>query len=236
MIIRCPSCYTRYDVPLSQLDADGTIMRCSACSHSWLEGRAIEIPNETIKNLPDVAEPRFGADAEIQRLVDASRGAQEAFASRRYRRRKSTAVWMAFAIAVSMPFAGALAFPSTTVRVLPATMAAYAWAGWDVNIYGLDIRRVETQHLNAEGTPVIAIKGEIVNTTSSDRKIPWLRFSLHDAAGTEVYSWQLDTNARPLQPGEGTSFVTRIASPPSGVDEVKIRFAQIEEIGSIAHP
>ncbi|MCB1431435.1 MAG: zinc-ribbon domain-containing protein [Alphaproteobacteria bacterium] len=236
MIIRCPSCNTRYDLPASRLDADSTVMKCSVCNHSWLEGRTIEVPYEHVKNALEVVEPRFEADAEIQRLVEATRGAEEAFASKRRQRRKTAVSWSAFVIAITMPFAGALAFPDATVRVLPAAMAAYDWAGWDINVYGLNIRKVETQHLNADGTPVIAIKGEIANTTASVRKIPWLRFSLQDAAGAEVYSWQLDTNARPLQPGESTSFVTRIASPPAEAGEVKIRFARIEEIGSSAHP
>lgn len=236
MIIRCPSCNTRYDLPSSRFDADSTVMKCSVCNHSWLEGRAIEVPYEAVRNSLEVIESRFEADAEIQRLVDATRGAEEAFASKRRQRRRTTASWSAFIIAITMPFAGALAFPDATVRVLPATMAAYKWVGWNVNVYGLSIQRVETQHLNADGTPIIAIKGEIANTTASVRKIPWLRFSLHDEAGTEIYSWQLDTNARPLQAGESTSFVTRVASPPAGAGEIKIRFARLEEIGSNARP
>ena len=236
MIIRCPSCHTRYDLPLSRMDADGAVMKCPSCHHSWLESRAIEVSYEPVRNLPEVAEPRFEADAEIRRLVDATRGAEEAFAARKRRRRKTIAAWAAFGILVTTPFAGAMAFPEAAVRLFPASMAAFAWAGKDVNIYGLTIRRVETQHLNAEGTPVIAIKGEISNTSGVSRKIPWLRFGLHDPSGKDVYSWQLDTNVRPLEPGESTSFVTRIASPPTAAGEIQIRFARIEEIGSSPIP
>lgn len=236
MIIRCPSCNTRYDLPSSRFDADGMMMKCSMCGHSWLEGRAIEIAHEPVHALTVPSEQRFEPDAEIRRLVDASLGAQEAFSQRRRKRRQAVAAWAAFALALSTPFAGALAFPEATVRLLPATIAAYDWAGWDVNVYGLSIRRVETQHLNADGTPVIAIKGEIANTSSSERKIPWLRFALHNDAGSEVYTWQLDTSTRPLQPGESTTFVTRIASPPADAGQIQIRFARIEEIGSTASP
>ena len=70
------------------------------------------------------------------------------------------------------------------------------------------------QHLLVEGKQVISIKGEIANVSGGSRKIPWLRFGLTDNGRTEVYNWQLDTNARPLNPGESTNFVTRIASPP----------------------
>ena len=79
---------------------------------------------------------------------------------------------------------------------------------------------------------IIAIKGDVVNVSSRNRKIPWLRFGLKDGAKAEVYTWQLDTAARPLNPGESTGFVTRIASPPETAGEVEIRFARAGEIGS----
>ncbi len=34
----------------------------------------------------------------------------------------------------------------------------------------------------------------------------------------EVYTWTLDTGARPLRAGESTSFVTRVASPPESCE------------------
>ncbi|MGH6821659.1 MAG: zinc-ribbon domain-containing protein, partial [Methylocella sp.] len=43
MIISCPSCATRYDMPASRIAAEGTMIKCAACGQSWLEGRAIEV-------------------------------------------------------------------------------------------------------------------------------------------------------------------------------------------------
>lgn len=188
------------------------------------------------RQLPETVEPRFEAEDEVRRLVDAARGAAETFAARRRQRRVAMISWIVLGVLFLAPFAGALAFPESTVRLLPATISVYSWAGWDVNIYGLTLRRVETQHLNADGTPVIAIKGEITNISHRQRKIPWLRFGLLDASGKEVYSWHLDSNVRSLQPGETTNFVTRIASPPASASEIQIRFARLEEIGSTVAP
>jgi hypothetical protein len=212
------------------------MMKCAACGHSWLEGRAIEITPARPSTLPDITELHFEPDHEIRRLVDASREAQESFAARRSRRRRAVAAWTAFTLAVVAPFAVAYGMPETAVRIAPGMMAVYDWMGRDVNIYGLDIRKVETQHLETDGTRVIAIKGEIVNASGSVRKIPWLRFGLRDSGKVEVYSWQLDTAARPLQPGESTSFVTRVASPPATAGNIEIRFARIDEIGSNPAP
>jgi hypothetical protein len=101
-----------------------------------------------------------------------------------------------------------------------------------VNIYGLEIRQVDLQHLIVDGRRVIAVKGEVANVSSSVRKIPWLRFGLRSIDNAEVYHWTLDTEVRPLNPGESTSFVTRLASPPEAARNLEIRFARADEIGS----
>ena len=232
MIIRCPSCTTRFDLPASRFDADGTMIKCSVCGHDWIEGRAIEVSRETMTQLPAIHEPGFEPDHEIRRLVDATRDAQEAFAVKRKQRRALALAWAGLALVATTPFPFARAFPETVVQVAPASITAYRALGQDVNIYGLIIRNVEMQHLLVDGKKIIAIKGDVTNVSSRTRKIPWLRFGLKDAEKTEVYSWQLDTAARPLNPGESTGFVTRIASPPETAGEVEIRFARAGEIGS----
>jgi hypothetical protein len=100
----------------------------------------------------------------------------------------------------------------------------------------LELRRIEQQHVTKGGATVLTIKGEIINTDSGTRKIPWLRFGLQDGSSAEVYSWTLDTGSRPLRPGESTSFVTRVAAPPLLAKNLQIRFAHADEIGSNAGP
>lgn len=212
------------------------MIKCSVCGHGWIEGRAIEISRESVSQLPAIIENSFEPDFEIRRLVDATRNAEEAFAVRRKRRRVMATAWLGLAMVSASPAVYALTFPASVVKAAPAAITFYNWLGRDVNIYGLEIRKVEMQHLLVEGKRVISIKGEIANISSSPRKIPWLRFGLKDAANAEVYDWQLDTNARPLNPGESTNFVTRIASPPETAGEVEIRFARAKEIGSNAVP
>ncbi len=232
MIIRCPSCSSRFDFAASRFDADGTMIKCSVCGHGWLEGRAIEIARETTSQLPAVIDNSYEPDLEIRRLVDATRNAQEAFAAKRKRRRSAALAWCGFGVALLSPVVVAAALPETIVRLAPASIAAYQWLGQDVNIYGLDIRKVEVQHLLVDGTRVVAIKGEIANVSSGQRKIPWLRFGLKNANDSEVYDWLLDTATRPLNPGESTNFVTRVASPPESAGQVEIRFASAAEISA----
>jgi predicted Zn finger-like uncharacterized protein len=237
MIVSCPSCATRYDLSASHFAAEGTMIKCSACGHSWLEGRAVEVIDVSPNRLPAVIDHHgFEPDREVRRLVEASREARESFAANRRKRRAQLKRWAGLAAALALPIVIAGLFPEFVVRAAPASVQAYERLGIDVNIYGLVLRRVEQTHTIEAGTRVLSIKGEIVNVSGRERKIPWLRFALHDDADAEVYRWVLDSAARPLRPGESTSFVTRVAAPPETAKNLEIRFAHANEIGSNAAP
>lgn len=236
MIIRCPSCTTHLDLPVQRREGDQGFVKCPSCGHGWLEANAIDIAAEPARTVTLPIEHLNTPDAEIQHLVLVSRQAQEAFQLRRRRRRVTAVAWLSLALLSVSPAAIAMAFPEKVVAALPATIGLYDWLGREVNIYGLEIKGVELQHLLLEGQRVIAIKGALVNVSGNNRKIPWLRFGLKSGDRTEVYHWQLDTESRPLKPGEATNFVTRIASPPETAKTVEIRFARADEIGSNALP
>lgn len=223
-------------MPAYQIAADGTLLRCASCGHSWLESRATEVITAPPRQVPAIIEHSPAPEGEIRRLVEASRQAQEDFAARRRKKRKRLAGWAGFAAAAMAPLAVAIAAPELVVKAMPVTVKGYALIGQDVNIYGLELRKLEMQHMAVDGTKVLAIKGEIANVSGSERRIPWLRFGLKEGSGGEVYQWTLDTNARPLRPGEMTSFVTRVAAPPETAKIVEIRFAHAAEIGSNAAP
>ena len=95
------------------------------------------------------------------------------FAAKRRQRFRRLRSWAALVAAVLLPLAFAAVFPETVVKAAPVTVRAYEALGRGVNIYGLDIRHIELQHLIDGGTRVLAVKGEIANISGSDRKIPW---------------------------------------------------------------
>ncbi|MGH6854491.1 MAG: hypothetical protein ACREDN_03630, partial [Aestuariivirga sp.] len=174
-------------MPASRVAAEGMVIKCAACGQSWIEGRVVEITSAESGHIAPVIDHAFEPDAEIRRLVEASREARDNFAIKRRERRGRMAQWGAFATAMAAPFILAANFPEAVVRMAPAAVGAYAALGFDINIYGIDLRRIEMQHMVVDGTRVLAVKGEIVNISGSDRKIPSLRFGLNNGADTEVY-------------------------------------------------
>jgi predicted Zn finger-like uncharacterized protein len=236
MIISCPSCATRYNLPEQHLSSQGMAISCASCGHRWIESRALEIVDISPRNLPTVIEHDYEPDSEVKRLVEASRQAREAFALKRTQRLAKLRGWAILAACIAAPIGAAAAFPALVVRAAPVTVRAYDAAGYNVNIYGLEVRRVEQQHAIVDGTRVLTIKGEITNISATSQKLPWLRFALDNGHKLEVYNWTLDTGSRPLKAGETTNFVTRVASPPESAKNVQIRFAHASEIGSNPTP
>ena len=216
------------------------MVRCVECGHNWIESRPVEIIDLSPRSLPApishpvpavLERPEPDEDREIRRLTEAARIAREEFTIAQRQRRRQLCGWAGFAAAALAPFAAAMADPEETVRLFPASVQVFERLGMAVNIYGLELRRVEQQHVVIEGTRVISIKGEIVNVSERDRKVPALRFTLQNNAKNNVYGWTLDSGIRPLRPGEMTTFTTRVASPPPMAENVQIRFAHADEIG-----
>ena len=232
MIISCPSCANRYTMADQDLLSRGMAIACASCGHRWIESRAIAVVDVSPRNLPAVIEHGFEPDIEVKRLVEASRLAQEVFLQKKRLRLTRLRGWAILAACIAAPLGAAAAFPDLVVKVAPITVRAYTAAGYDINIYGLEVRRVEQQHAVVDGTRILTIKGEITNISASSQKIPWLRFALEDGRQVEVYSWTLNSGSRPLKAGETTSFVTRVAAPPESAKNLQIRFAHASEIGS----
>ena len=228
MIAGCPSCATRDPLPARHADGDTWVRHCSACGHEWLEANAVEIVDRRAKGT-DVVPLDFALDLdrEARRLAEAARLASERHLADRRRRRASLRGWAILATACAVPLAGAIAFPESVTRAAPAAARIYSLAGIDVNVFGFVIREAASELQMQSGSPLLAVRGEVVNISNSARIVPALRFVLRDGKGEETYAWTLDGVAsRSLEAGEATSFLTRVAAPPPHIRDVEISFAR----------
>lgn len=214
-------------------EAGGNLsITCRNCGHRWAEIETIEIEDIPSRSAPRIIDHDDSPELEARRLRQIAREAGRRFHDGQSRRKRSLRNWAAYAVFFLAPIVAAALFPEAVVSAAPVTIKAYERLGYDINIYGLELRRVERQHAIVNGTRVLSIKGDILNVAGDVRKLPWLRFALEDDTGKELYAWTLDTAARPLRPGEITGFTTRVAAPPEGAHNLKIRFAKSDEIGS----
>lgn len=228
MTALCPSCGATCDLPAASPEVGGALVTCTLCGNEWIEPRAAE--SWSVRMGSSDAHP------DTQPLMLAARQAREAFMAQRRQRQSRAAAWAGLILLALSPLLGAFAFPERVVAAAPATIAFYDWLSREVNIYGLDIRRLRVEHLMVDGRPEINVTGELANISAIDRKVPWLRFGLRDEGYAEIYAWQLDIGAQPLKPGESRRFATRLAAPPKTARKLEIRFARTDEIGSNTTP
>ncbi len=233
-VITCPSCEETYELEGGYGAADGSMVRCGACGHSWLEARALEVVEASPAPPED---DHFDLDEEASRIAIASRALAAERQAKRRRRRSELRGWAVLAAAVLVPVGLAVAFPETVVRAAPATVLLYEKAGIGLNVRGLEIRNARGELMTLDGTRVLAVKGDIVNVSDRAAEVPSMRFGIRDASSKEVYAWTLASlGNRSLKPGTSTSFMTRIASPPEAGWDVEIRFAREDEIAVNAGP
>ncbi len=236
MIVACPSCATRYDLPPGAGAEDGAVIRCTACNHSWIESSAVEI-TEIAHHPVALLEDHSDVDEEVRRIAEEAREARLHFEERRRRRRRRLAGWAGLAAACALPVAATITVPDRVVAMAPAMMGLYKRAGIKVNVRGFEFRNVSNRFFDKDGVRVLAIKGNIVNITGSARKVPSMRFVLRSDKGEEMYAWTLaSVGAHPLEAGGATNFVTRITDPPEGAENIEIRFARADELSTNARP
>jgi hypothetical protein len=238
MIINCPSCATRYSLP--EAEHRHMAITCRVCGHHWQQPEVIEdidvtdtAADEPAPSLPPTIEHDDDVpELEARRLAQLAAEVKAQHASLQARRKHRQRQWTVFAALIVLPFAAAAFLPELVVKAAPVSVRVYEALGYDINLRGLDIRNVEQQHAIVDGLRVLAVKGEVRNISTTTRKVPVMHFSLIDPDGAEVYAWNLDTGARSLLAGETTGFVTRVEMPPETAQNLKIRFAQADEIGS----
>ncbi len=136
----------------------------------------------------------------------------------------ATAGWVLLVLFVAGTLGAGYAFRHEIAAFWPATAKLYAVAGEPINLRGFEFRNVGYERQTEEGLPVLAITGDVANVSGARSQIPRLRIALLDDARTELYHWTFALSQQELPPGEVTSFVTRLSSPPPEARDIEVRF------------
>jgi hypothetical protein len=236
MIVTCPSCATRNELAMH---AHRQLLQCRGCGASWLESGARDV-TDVVADLelpPDALLDDPAIDDDVLAIARAARQAAERHAAATRRRRAELRGWSLLALVIAVPIALLMLFPDRLGALLPGAARLYLAVGLDTSMANFLIRGVEQTHTIADGTRVLAVRGEVVNAARSDHRVPALLFRLKDANGHEVYAWTLKgALTRALKPGEATGFTTRLASPPLNARELEISFAHTAEIAVNPRP
>jgi len=230
MILTCTSCDTRYSVDGSKFPAAGRTVRCAKCGHSWQQaGEAAEPVSE-----PSTPEADLAPDAPVSEPVEGGFSPARNFAPSPVLPKPSAplgpklaivAGWVGlFAVVLLIAFA-AVKYRQHIASIWPQSAGVYSSLGLPVNVSGLDFRKVDYRRETEDGQVVLAVSGEIVNTSSRQLPVPQMvRVTLSGADKRELYHWTFKPNITVLAPGGAAPFVTRLASPPSAARNLEVGF------------
>lgn len=142
--------------------------------------------------------------------------------------RASSRRWAALLLLAALIIGGSwvVAFMRTYVAtIFPPAASLYAALGFPVNTLGFDIKAQTTQEM-ANGVPVIAIKGEIINVTDRELPVPKLNLRVLDANKRELYRWTVPPDQPRLAGHQRLPFSAQLQSPPADSSEIEVRFAK----------
>ena len=234
MRIICPTCASHYEIDEHAIGPQGQLARCAQCRDVWLVHRpdtgAMPVvgPSRGERRLGGPERPR-ASPATAPEPIDfsdakarlRSRDNGLAFAPA-WRSTLGMVLAGGLLVATSM---GALAFRDSIVRRAPSAGALFAGLGLPVNPHGLALREFRSSLAMEGDKTVLTVQGRIANLRDEGTPVPNLTVAVRDAGQTPIYSWVAASPKIVLAKGESVPFRSRLASPPSAGQDVRVSFA-----------
>ena|SRR5215469_1283878 len=206
MIVTCPTCSTRYLVDTQKLGAQGRMVRCGSCSHTWYQAPPEDLAPHIELTGPE-PEPTPGV---------VERGGLPAIPPKR-RRWGAVVALLVLLLVLAAAGWGAIFMRDRVMALVPQTAKIYSRLGLAASQpefgAGLEVRSVTPQRTTTDDQAELVIDGEIVNLSSSPRRVPSLKATLRDANDQPLTSWTFSAGVATLAPGASVPFHTTYAKP-----------------------
>jgi predicted Zn finger-like uncharacterized protein len=223
VLIDCPGCAASYHITKAALGPNGRRVACPRCETVWLaapcppEGAGfIKAAPHFSPEEPPPKQPNY-VRAIAAPLPWAPRPRGGGFAGK--------VLTGAAALALAM---GLIASRDAIAGIWPATGSLYADIGIPVGQQSLVIRDLHTVLTRMNGEVFLGVEGIIFNQRAETAAVPPIRLAILDAAGHELYTWQIAPARHTLAGGESLPFRARLAEPPQDGRDVVAHFATDE--------
>ncbi|HTS92355.1 MAG TPA: DUF3426 domain-containing protein [Stellaceae bacterium] len=211
MIVVCPRCKTRYQVDPRAIGADGRMVRCAHCSHTWHQDPppgVFPLPPEPEAPPPAPSHPeRVAVDAPN---LDGERGEERVQLPALPRRRGASWVtfgWILLLLVLAGGAAAGVWWRDEVVRRWPAANLIYGKIGLAVPRPS-DVLRLDATARIDEAADRLVIEGKVTNVSTSVQTVPRIKVELTDERQQIVDHWTFNVSTERLLPGATVAFTT----------------------------
>lgn len=251
MIITCPSCATRYEIPADLIGPSGRMVRCTSCGHRWFVAHdgsngtpvdEVAVSDAGSGDPGDGAEPYAqSGDHELSASDEIADGlppldrapgiGPRAGAGRPAGAGRSTAAtigWLAVLL-ILLALSGLVLGRNELVALAPQVAPIYQRLGLPVTqAIGLELTGIVSERLAGDDGEMIRITGTVRNVAGIEREVPPLRIALLDADRQEVLVELVEVPQAELADGAITRFTVDLPEPPDRALNFSVTFA-VEE-------
>ena len=226
MLIDCPGCAASYHITKAALGPNGRRVACPRCQTVWLAAPSRPEAASFIKTTP-----HFSPEEEPPPKQPDYVRAIAAPLPREFRPRGMGLAGKFLASTAALILAmGLIASRDAVARVWPGAGRLYADIGMPVGRQSLAIRELHTVLTRVNGEVFLGVEGLILNQGQEETVVPPIRLAILDAAGNELYTWQVAPARHALQGGDNLPFRARLAEPPLEGRDVVAHFATPDEM------
>jgi predicted Zn finger-like uncharacterized protein len=226
VLIDCPGCAASYHITKAALGPNGRRVACPRCETVWLVAPSLPEAAGFIK-----ATPHFSAEQEPPpKQPDYVRAiASPSPRALRPRAGGFAGKFLAGTAALALAM-GLIASRGAVARAWPGAGTLYAEIGIPTGQQSLAIRDLHTVLTRMNGEVFLGVEGIIFNQRGQEAAVPPIRLAILDAAGHELYTWQIASPLHTLAGGGSLPFRARLAAPPQDGRDVIAHFATPDEM------
>ena len=134
------------------------------------------------------------------------------------------AAWAVFFSILSGVALALVTLRSEIMTALPGTTSLYRAIGFDVAESGIDFADVSYRWTEAQGKPMIEVKGQVVNVTDRRLTVPRVLINVRDSKSQDAVKVTASVPTESLAPRESASFTLEFMSPPKNISQIELEF------------